>query len=190
MGGPVYGLLINMCHHDYPSMADEGEVLTPRWSNIRIQDVHLSGVRGAHLGIINGLPESPIAGLHLRNVTLLATDANAAAVGAPGWDCSSRQKKLFATGDAVDVSPPLGKGCAFLGPTLPPTPPPDTNCHLEQQLSGSACVMGKGFGRFPANASMWTWHGCRGVFTCDGVPNVVCNSNKSAFSVCACDKLR
>jgi len=63
----------------YPKMMPEGEAqavavgrLTPFFHNIRIENLTASGSRTA--GVIMGLPESPVKGLVLRNVTLSATE--------------------------------------------------------------------------------------------------------------------
>ena len=46
---------------------------------------------------------------------------------------------------------------------------------LDRKLSSGSCVFGSGFSCFASNSSMWVRGGCRGVFTCNNVPNVTCD---------------
>ena len=63
---------------------------------------------------------------------------------------------------------------------------------LQQQLShDTACVLGHSFGCFDNNASMYATHGCRGVFVCGGVHDVLCESTADgsyfpANATCSC----
>ena len=85
-------------------------------------------VEGAYQGI-STLSESPIHGLHLKNISFTMAKG-----GRAPWtcqaDCTGRGSScvtgLFATGTVEDVSPPLPRACQFKlpGPPAPPPPPP------------------------------------------------------------------
>ena len=47
-------------------------------------------------------------------------------------------------------------------------------CKLNHQLSSSKCTPGRTFG-CSANNTMWVSGGCRGLFSCNAVPNVKCD---------------
>jgi polygalacturonase len=59
---------------------------------------------------------------------------------------------------SVCASPPVVKG---------------PQCALTKQTSHSMCVLGKTYGCFPNNKSMWV-SACRGVFACSGINDVNC----------------
>lgn len=67
-----------------------------------------------------------------------------------------------------------------------------TTCELEQKLSTQGCT--GNFGCFD-NGTMWTSHGCRGIFTCGKIQHVVCDpcdpgpcpaSDPSRYGLCKC----
>ncbi|EGD81512.1 hypothetical protein PTSG_02230 [Salpingoeca rosetta] len=62
---------------------------------------------------------------------------------------------------------------------------PLASCALEKQLSHDPCVQGVSFG-CNGDETMWTDHGCRGIFTCDGVQDVTCNEDGSGKHTCKC----
>ena len=46
---------------------------------------------------------------------------------------------------------------------------------LAQRCSESACVANQDYGCYNENNSMWVDHGCRGMFSCNGIANVRCD---------------
>lgn len=108
---------------------------TPKIKNITVQNVRLTNVEGAYQGI-STLPESPIDGLFLRNISFTMTKVHRAS-----WTCQAGcsgttgcVNKIFASGLVENVSPPLPKECQF-GSTLPPTPPaPAVHCAVTAVL--------------------------------------------------------
>jgi alpha-galactosidase len=65
--------------------------------------------------------------------------------------------------------------CTAAASTPPVAAPPSSPCACTSRLSKADCVEGKTFGCLP-NGSMWAV-GCRGTFTCNGIPDVHCNVN-------------
>jgi hypothetical protein len=61
-----------------------------------------------------------------------------------------------------------------------------SDCAMTTQVSSTECKLGETYGCFPDNSSMWIQGGCRGVFECDGVAGVHCDSENFAFAVCDC----
>eukprot|EP01052_Picozoa_sp_SAG31_P038383 SAG31_NODE_5118_length_2730_cov_6.394147_3_plen_298_part_00 len=61
--------------------------------------------------------------------------------------------------------------------------------NLTKQHSEAECQLGKTYGCYgtAANKTMWT-KGCRGVFVCDGVTDVVCDIDGSGTHICPCKK--
>ena len=60
---------------------------------------------------------------------------------------------------------------------------------LTAQISGAACIEGKTFGCNADLKTMWTSHGCRGTFTCNGVAEVDCEDwhyPHPKVQTCAC----
>lgn len=62
----------------------------------------------------------------------------------------------------------------------------EADCKLVNQHSQSECKLGKSFGCYDGNHSMWTAKGCRGVFKCGEVDGVECDVMGGAFHVCSC----
>lgn len=60
------------------------------------------------------------------------------------------------------------------------------DCAVERKISTTECKEGENFGCFTGNQSMFTTHGCRAYFKCDGVDHVKCESNGFDFAVCPC----
>merc|ERR1712232_1113143 len=77
---------VTMCHHNWA----KGTLPTPIWRNTSFEDIYLK-VRS--LGTFQGLPESPIQGLHFRNVTFHGVKPDTA------WECKC-YGKLYASGTA------------------------------------------------------------------------------------------
>jgi hypothetical protein len=68
--------------------------------------------------------------------------------------------------------------------------PGECRVSLGKQLSRSKCQYGSSFGCSSASSnqstpSMWTDHGCSGVFTCNG-EQVTCSSHNHARAACQC----
>lgn len=63
---------------------------------------------------------------------------------------------------------------------------PSASCELVDQHSQATCELGKSFGCFVGNNSMWTAKGCRGAFKCGEAVGVVCDKMGVAFNVCPC----
>lgn len=95
---------------------------TPQIRNLLVKDVVLTDVMGPP--VIFTLAEAPIHNLSFVNVTtsMHRGTAPAATRGGPvedgcwGWQGTQIVNKLFATGSAVGVTPPLPRACAFEGP--------------------------------------------------------------------------
>eukprot|EP00041_Stephanoeca_diplocostata_P010794 m.173225 g.173225 ORF g.173225 m.173225 type:complete len:673 (+) comp18296_c0_seq18:64-2082(+) len=69
--------------------------------------------------------------------------------------------------------------------------PSKCSVHVERQISVTACVLGKSFGCYDGNNSMWTNDGCMAVFVCNNVSDVPCESHKNPkvgklFAQCPC----
>lgn len=65
---------------------------------------------------------------------------------------------------------------------------PGVGCRvsLVDQLSEAPCQMGKSFGCFDENASMWTDRGCRAYFVLDGGErSVLCNASGTQRHICS-----
>ena len=62
----------------------------------------------------------------------------------------------------------------------------DCTVSLTQQISSTACVLGKNFGCNGANKTMWIRGGCRGKFTCDGQPMECWSVDMHSTAECAC----
>ena len=104
---------ITMCHHNWAV----GVKPTPKWINISFKDIDLEV---ASLGLFEGLPESPIQNLSFSNVTFRlakTADNGSKTVGhaksSPTWECTKCFDKLYATGTATGLSPPLTGKCAL-----------------------------------------------------------------------------
>ena len=87
---------------------------TPTIRNLAIRDVHLTDVRGP--GVIFTLAEAPIENFSMHNVTWAPARGVRAGYACTGWRGTEQVTGLFATGEAVDVNPPLNisRGCEFL----------------------------------------------------------------------------
>ena len=59
------------------------------------------------------------------------------------------------------------------------------NCSLTRRKSTAACTLGSSFG-CNADKTMWTDGGCRGVFVCDGVEDVICADDGAGKHTCQC----
>jgi alpha-galactosidase len=59
------------------------------------------------------------------------------------------------------------------------------NCSMTRQISSAKCTLGKTFG-CGTDETMWTSEGCRGVFVCDGVENVICDEDGDGKHTCKC----
>jgi hypothetical protein len=98
---------------------------TPHFANITLRDIIVPSVTGSTkegwAGSLVGLPEAPIAGLYLHNVTVRSAlhDLNGQArrKAASAWRCSD------VIGAATDVTPPLPTGCFSPSPAPTPKPP-------------------------------------------------------------------
>jgi len=105
---------------------------TPKIFNVTVQNMVLTRVEGAYQGI-STLSESPIHGLHLKNITFKMEKD-----GRPAWTCAADctgpargqgcVNKIFATGTVEAVSPPLPKDCDFT------TPAPVLSCTVTKLL--------------------------------------------------------
>ena len=95
---------------------------TPRIRNLLVKDVVLTDVLGPP--VIFTLAEAPIQNLTFMNITTSVHRGagQVAVAGAPaengcwGWQGTRIVNELFATGSAVDVTPPLPRACAFAAP--------------------------------------------------------------------------
>eukprot|EP00899_Mesostigma_viride_P008661 jgi/Mesvir1/17797/Mv12902-RA.1 len=112
---------------------------TPTLRNIYVRDVRMYSVT-RRAGIISGLPESPIHGLYLHNITV-----DSAPEGG-GWDCVKYRHSCTwhdggcAFGQASMLQPPLPKHC-LLPPGAQPiiiTPPAHDSPHASVHGEGPA----------------------------------------------------
>merc|ERR1712048_1054183 len=58
-------------------------------------------------------------------------------------------------------------------------------CSVTQKISHAECTLGKTFGCYENNHSMWVSNGCRGYFDCNGP--VKCDHNEGGFQICDCN---
>ena len=110
---------------------------TPKIINVTVQNLRLTNVAGGYQGI-STLRESPIQGLHLKNISFTMAKGSRL----PPWtcvaDCTGPARGqgcttgLFATGTVQDVAPPLPRECQFATP--PPSPRPAAECTLAKVL--------------------------------------------------------
>ena len=112
-----------------------------------IKDVVLTETMGP--AVVFSLAEAPIKNFTLQNISWSMHKGVRGGYQCTGWKGTKQVTGLFATGQAIDVTPPLpAQGCGFLGPpagaavTAPPmtTPPP---CSLNGV--GSPCVCDEGW---------------------------------------------
>jgi len=66
-----------------------------------------------------------------------------------------------------------------------PSTIPASTCQIKSKLSRSKCTQDVSFGCF-SNKTMWTSHGCRGVFQC-GPQIVTCDVHSLGLNLCSCD---
>ncbi len=74
----------------------------------------------------------------------------------------------------------------------PPSPAPMGDCHISlvRELSKVPCIRGTSFD-CSDSGSMWTAAGCAGLFNCNGVDNIDCDSRHAGHptnTTCACGK--
>jgi hypothetical protein len=92
---------------------------TPRFANITLRDMVVENATGqvkqgagweqttaGWAGALVGLPESPITGLLLDNVTVRLSPGVKQDPEVSAWQCSD-----IASGSASNVAPPIQKGC-------------------------------------------------------------------------------
>jgi hypothetical protein len=90
---------------------------TPHFSGITLRDIvvenasgrvdsKLGGVAQGWAGAMVGLPEAPIVGLLLQNVTVNLSPGVPPSPGVAAWKCAD-----IASGSAIDISPPFPHGC-------------------------------------------------------------------------------
>lgn len=83
---------------------------TPRIADVRLRDVLVvnasSSAKPGWAGSFVGLPEAPIEGLELANVTVVAGDSAGHKPSNEAWDCNS-----VGPIKATDCKPPLPKAC-------------------------------------------------------------------------------
>lgn len=89
----------------------------------------------------------------------------------------------LATASAVAAVVATAVGTIHLAAAAPAA---SCSATLMTQLSTQACVLDTNYGCGADGASMWAAGGCRGVFACGGVANVVCSSESEANTTCAC----
>jgi polygalacturonase len=87
---------------------------TPVIRNLLIKDVSLTDVMGP--STLFSLAESPIQNFSLINVSWSAHKGKQGGYGyeCTGWNGTRQVKGMFATGQAVGLTPPLPRDCAFL----------------------------------------------------------------------------
>ena len=86
---------------------------------------------------------------------------------------------------AISASPILFTSPIMNCSAAPAPPAPSCNVTLKAQHSTTACTLGKSYGCWAENQTMWTSGGCRGEFTCDGT-DVVCDVDGNGVHSCPC----
>lgn len=143
----LFGLTENHGSGYNQSLGPTNATGTPQIKNMLIKDVVLTETMGP--AVVFSLAEAPIKNFTLQNISWSMHKGVRGGYQCTGWKGTKQVTGLFATGQAIDVTPPLpAQGCGFLGPpagaavTAPPmtTPPP---CSLNGV--GSPCVCDEGW---------------------------------------------
>ena len=141
----LFGLTENHGSGYNQSLGPTNATGTPQIKNMLIKDVVLTETMGP--AVVFSLAEAPIENFTLQNISWSMHKGVRGGYECTGWKGTKQVTGLFATGQAIDVTPPLpAQGCGFLGPPAgaaveaPTTTPP---CSLNGV--GSPCVCDAGW---------------------------------------------
>jgi alpha-galactosidase len=96
------------------------------------------------------------------------------------------QKEILFNKEIIDINQDVTMAGRLVSPSLSEYLQLSSECSLASQLSEASCTLGKTFGCYENNKSMWARDGCRGIFTCSGVTGVKCDVMGGPFHVCPC----
>ena len=139
-----------------------------------------NGLQAAHA---NGREGTLTLDESITEFSMWAISASPLVVTTPIMNCTAEAEPVTLT---EDCEGPTGERRT----TLDPTPEaPKCSVSLTKQHSSHNCTLDKTFGCYD-NKTMWA-KGCRGVFVCDGVTDVVCdiqNGGTNSMQHCPCKK--
>ena len=95
-----------------PSTGPTNKTGTPTIKNLLIKDVRLTDCAGP--AVIQTLAEAPIENFVMTNVSWSTRRGAAGGYECTGYNGTRLVTAMFATGSAVDLVPPLSRGCQFM----------------------------------------------------------------------------